>query len=270
MSLILSKKIYDLKDLPKKTGIYYFIDSNSIPIYIGKSLNIYKRVNQHLKSNTQKSNKIKSGFDHIRYLETRSEMIALLIESQEIKKNKPIFNRKLRRKKENININCFRSKSGHMGLKIGKSKEDNLTSFQSTNKAKTFINYISEKYNLCKKLNNIHLGEYCCNAISLSHNIKKCGFEENVKEYNTRFKRMINSLKLPNKKFLLIEKNNDKPYPFVSVKNGTIEGYGYLNSKTSEYKTNLRRLEFITKDELIIIKNYYKKNFESLNLTSVL
>ena len=81
---------------------------------------------------------------------------------------------------------------------------------------------------------------------------------------------MINSLKLPNKKFLLIEKNNDKPYPFVSVKNSTIEGYGYLNSKTSEYKTNLRRLEFITKDELIIIKNYYKKNFESLNLTSVL
>ena len=116
MSLILSKKIYDLKDLPKKTGIYYFIDSNSIPIYIGKSLNIYKRVNQHLKSNTQKSNKIKSGFDHIRYLETRSEMIALLIESQEIKKNKPIFNRKLRRKKENINILVERSRGDRINL----------------------------------------------------------------------------------------------------------------------------------------------------------
>ena len=64
---------------------------SGIVIYIGKSLNIYKRVNQHLKSNTQKSNKIKSGFDHIRYLETRSEMIALLIESQEIKKKQTNF-----------------------------------------------------------------------------------------------------------------------------------------------------------------------------------
>ena len=28
MSLILSKKIYDIKEIPKKTGIYYFLDSN--------------------------------------------------------------------------------------------------------------------------------------------------------------------------------------------------------------------------------------------------
>ena len=38
-------------------------------------------------------------YDHIRYLITRSELIALLIESQEIKKNTPILNRKLRKKK---------------------------------------------------------------------------------------------------------------------------------------------------------------------------
>ena len=42
MSLILSKKIYDIKEIPEKTGIYFFLDSNSIPIYIGKSLNINK------------------------------------------------------------------------------------------------------------------------------------------------------------------------------------------------------------------------------------
>ena len=50
MSLILSKKIYDIKEIPKKTGIYFFLDINGIPIYIGKSLNLYKRVNQHINS----------------------------------------------------------------------------------------------------------------------------------------------------------------------------------------------------------------------------
>ena len=72
MSLILSKKIYDIKEIPKKTGIYFFLDINGIPIYIGKSLNLYKRVNQHINSKSTKSSKLKSRFDHIRYLETKS------------------------------------------------------------------------------------------------------------------------------------------------------------------------------------------------------
>ena len=105
MSLILSKKIYDIKEIPKKTGIYFFLDINGIPIYIGKSLNLYKRVNQHINSKSTKSSKLKSRFDHIRYLETKSELIALLIESQEIKRNNPVLNRKLRKKRENIKIN---------------------------------------------------------------------------------------------------------------------------------------------------------------------
>ena len=104
MSLILSKKIYDIKEIPKKTGIYFFLDSNSIPIYIGKSLNLNKRIKQHLSSKSYKSIKLTSRFDHLRYLETKSELLALLIESQEIKRNKPILNRKLRKKKENIHI----------------------------------------------------------------------------------------------------------------------------------------------------------------------
>ena len=58
MSLILSKKIYDIKEIPKKSGIYFFLDINGIPIYIGKSLNLYKRVNQHINSKSTKSSKL--------------------------------------------------------------------------------------------------------------------------------------------------------------------------------------------------------------------
>ena len=130
MSLILSKKIYDIKEIPKKTGIYFFLDINGIPIYIGKSLNLYKRVNQHINSKSTKSSKLKSRFDHIRYLETKSELIALLIESQEIKRNNPVLNRKLRKKRENININIIEDDNGYYGLKISKIKENVLTSFQ--------------------------------------------------------------------------------------------------------------------------------------------
>ena len=270
MSLILSKKIYDINEVPKKTGIYYFIDNNNIPIYIGKSLDLNKRISQHLNSKSYKSDKIRLRFNHIRYLVTRCELIALLIESQEIKRNKPILNKKLRKKKRAIHIKKYENEYGFFGLKITKEIDKSITSFKSTRSAKSFIEYISHKFKLCKKINSVSKTKYCCFSFSSKSKTHKCFCEETAIDYNKRFNDMIKSLTLPNKSFALINKKHDKPYPFVSVKNGTIEGYGYLNSKTSEYKTNLRRLEFITKDELIIIKNYYKKNFESLNLTSVL
>ena len=266
MSLILSKKIYDIKEIPKKTGIYFFLDSNSIPIYIGKSLNLNKRIKQHLSSKSYKSIKLTSRFDHLRYLETKSELLALLIESQEIKRNKPILNRKLRKKKENIYINILKSDTGHYGLKISKIKKNTLVSFQSSRKAKSFINYISKKFELCRKLNSIHLNNHCCHAISSSQNTKSCYNDEDVNLYNKKFRKMEESLKLPNKKFIMIDKKHKKPYPFVSVENGTIEGYGFMNKPFSNYSANLKRLDFNTKDEIIIVKNYYKNNTKSLQL----
>ena len=107
MSLILSKKIYDINEIPNETGIYYFVDSLNIPIYIGKSLNLNKRISQHLNSKSRKSEKIKMRYDHIRYLITKSELIALLIESQEIKKNTPILNIKLRKKKRSVKVSKY-------------------------------------------------------------------------------------------------------------------------------------------------------------------
>ena len=68
-----------------------------------KSLNLNKRISQHLNSKSHKSDKIRLRFNHIRYLVTRCELIALLIESQEIKRNRPILNKKLR-KKMSLNI----------------------------------------------------------------------------------------------------------------------------------------------------------------------
>ena len=266
MSLILSKKIYDIKEIPEKTGIYFFLDSNSIPIYIGKSLNINKRINQHLNSKSNKSYKLKSRYDHIRFLETKSELIALLIESQEIKRNNPILNRKLRKKRENINVNIIEDDRGYYGLKVSKTKENLLTSFQSTRKARNFINYLSEKYNLCKKLNSTYTENHCCHAISLSQNSIRCYSEDKIKFYNDKFQKMKESLIFPKKKFLMVEKKHKKPYPFVSVDSGTIEGYGFSDDPHSNYSTNLKRLDFNTKDEVIIVKNYYKKNNDSLKL----
>ena len=79
MSLILSKKIYDTKNIPKVIGIYYFIDDNNIPIYIGKSLNIKKRIQQHLNSKSLKSDKIKIDKDSFTEVYEISVLVSIFI-----------------------------------------------------------------------------------------------------------------------------------------------------------------------------------------------
>ncbi len=50
-----TKLIHLLEDLPSITGVYYLHNSEGEIIYIGKSKNIKKRVNQHFTSENRKS-----------------------------------------------------------------------------------------------------------------------------------------------------------------------------------------------------------------------
>ena len=81
-----------LDKLPSQTGVYYMHRKDGSILYIGKSKNIKKRVNQHFTGITNKSKKIQVEVAEVRYEETGSELIALLKESDEIKVHKPIHN----------------------------------------------------------------------------------------------------------------------------------------------------------------------------------
>ena len=72
--------------LPSITGVYYMHKSDGEIIYIGKSKNIKKRINQHFTSTSPKSKKIQMQVAAVTYEATGSELVALLKESEEIKK----------------------------------------------------------------------------------------------------------------------------------------------------------------------------------------
>ena len=54
-------------------GIYYFIDSNDKIIYIGKSNNIKKRIEQHLRNGKKR---MLSKFDKLKILKLNTEIEA--------------------------------------------------------------------------------------------------------------------------------------------------------------------------------------------------
>ena len=87
----------DLKQVPETPGIYKFFAENKI-IYIGKAINLKKRVSSYFGSSLKdrKTSQIKLLTDRIETFSTQTEAEALLLEQSLIKENLPRFNILLR------------------------------------------------------------------------------------------------------------------------------------------------------------------------------
>ena len=87
----------DLNQVPQTPGIYKFFADNKI-IYIGKAINLKKRVSSYFGSSIKdrKTSQIKLLTDRIETFSTQTEAEALLLEQSLIKENLPRFNILLR------------------------------------------------------------------------------------------------------------------------------------------------------------------------------
>jgi len=91
----LPKERYD--EVPEETGVYYFHDQAGHVIYVGKAKNIRKRMQSHFSQTSSKSLKMKENLYDITWELTGNELVALLLESHEIKHRYPYYNRSQKR-----------------------------------------------------------------------------------------------------------------------------------------------------------------------------
>ena len=83
------------QDLPRTSGVYIFRGEGTLPLYIGKSVDIRARVMSHMRAPDEA--KMMSQTRQVDYIETAGEIGALLLESRMIKELNPLFNQRLRR-----------------------------------------------------------------------------------------------------------------------------------------------------------------------------
>lgn len=84
-----------LKTLPPKPGIYIYRDDRGEVIYVGKASNLRNRVKsyfQHSANLPEKTAQMVSRIDRIDFVITKSELAALVLECQQIKKYRPHYN----------------------------------------------------------------------------------------------------------------------------------------------------------------------------------
>ena len=87
-----------LKTIPELPGVYQFLNKEKKIIYVGKAINLKKRVRSYFQKNikSRKTINLVKNISHIEHVIVQSESDALLLENSLIKKNQPKYNILLR------------------------------------------------------------------------------------------------------------------------------------------------------------------------------
>ncbi len=264
----LEPKLLDIiESAPTETGVYYMHRKDGEIIYIGKSKNIRKRLVQHFTSDNRKSKRMQLEVAEVSYEETGSELIALLKESEEIKKNKPLYNRALRRSIFTYQLSSFKDESGYINLKIEKadSRKRPITTFSNYQQARNVLHSITETHQLCQKLNGLYEAKGSCFLHSIKECYGACIGEEPSEEYNNRVQAFLEKHNYAQQNMLIIDKGREiEERSVVLIENGKYIGFGFyhLNYQINHpevLKSIINPMQD-NRDSQHIIQSYLRKN----------
>ena len=264
-----------IEDLPSVTGVYYIHNEDGDIIYIGKSNNIKKRINQHFTGTNSKSKKIQTLVSTVTYEKTGSELVALLKESEEIKSNKPFLNRALRRTIFTHALYNYKDQNGYINLEVDRANRDELpiTTFTNRQSAKSFMFNTVDKYKLCQKLT----GLYKTNTTCFKYEVKECDGacinEESPEDYNLKVETLIEMHKYENKNMLIIDRGRDiDEKSVIVIENGIFKGLGFfeLNHQINNLDVLLSLITPMSnnKDNQHLIQSYVRRNKKRLKIVS--
>ncbi len=257
--------------LPTVPGVYYFYNDKGEVIYVGKSINIRKRIIQHFNIDykSRKSLDFKNNIADITYELLGNELTALLYESAEIKRMKPQYNRQQRRSVFNTGVFVYEDEKGYKRLTYSSvNRVDNtsmtpLIALSNHYKAKGFLFHKVAKYNLCQKLCDLYKTGGACFDYQVHQCNGACIGKETPEEYNVRVNAAIDSITYEHNSFVIIGKGREPgERSIVLVEHGTYMGFGFVDdtfsaSTLEDFRDAITRYND-NKDVQQIIRNYMR------------
>jgi DNA polymerase III subunit epsilon len=264
----ISPKLLDIvESLPNKTGIYYIHNDKGDLIYIGKSKNIRKRVNQHFTSTSKKAKKIQNEAFTVSFEETGSELIALLKESEEIKINKPRYNHAQRKSLFQYALYCQKDKKGYLNIILQKAdgRKKEITSYASLEEGKNALFRITSEFHLCQKYTGLYQTQEACFQYKIKECDGACIGEILPEEYNKRVSDFIQKSQFENNNMVIIDRGRSlEERSAVLIENGIYKGYCFYDLNYQINNIEILKNIIIpmqdNRDIKTIIKNYLKKN----------
>jgi len=263
----LAPKLLDIvSKLPSVTGIYYIHKENGDLIYIGKSRNIKKRINQHFTGTTSKSKKIQLEVFDVTYEETGTELIALLKEAEEIKVNKPKYNRSLKKSIFPWSLYSEKDRNGYIAIKIQKTdaRKKELVSFSSPIEAQSALFKITDSYQLCQKINGLETVKSHCFPFELNQCNGACIQKESPDEYNVRVESFFENNEYQKQNMIIIDRGrNIQERSAILIEDGIFKGYAFFDLNYQVNNIEILKNIIIpmknNRDSKNIILNYLRK-----------
>jgi len=181
--------------IPQTPGVYIFEDEAGAPLYVGKSVNLRQRVLSHFQNDTKisKEMKLSQGSHNISFIQTETEIEALLLESAKVKELQPIHNRLLRRQTKQTVLMRDYTPDGYLKMVLESRDLSDTTNlddvygvYASKSQAKSRLESLVKTFDLCPKLMDLEKTKSACFRYHLGFCKGACVGEEDTEVYNRR------------------------------------------------------------------------------------
>ena len=268
---LLEKKIVD--NLPETFGVYYFKNAAKEVIYVGKANNIKQRVISHFYDKKKKEQNMCLETADITFTETGSELLALLLESSEIKHIYPKYNRAQRKAGEAVGLFSYEDQKGIMHLAYNRLKlvPNPITKYYTVAECRNHLEYLCKEFELCPKYCHLQTNVSSCFHYQIKECKGICCNEETVETYNVRVQEAIKSVGIGAKNLVIKETGrSENEIGFALILDGIYKGFGYVETYQSEQLINPEDYQFFVnpqKDNRDIqrILGGYVRKLEKIN-----
>jgi DNA polymerase-3 subunit epsilon len=168
-----------LEDIPEGPGVYLFFGEGPLPLYVGKSISIRKRVVSHFQSAARvaKEMRILNEIRRVEWRETAGELGALLLEARLVKELQPVYNRQLRRQSSLVAWRLATDQASKPLIELVRLSEINAGhggslygAYRSKRQATEALRAAAELHQLCPQALGLESGKGACFA----HQIGRC------------------------------------------------------------------------------------------------
>jgi DNA polymerase-3 subunit epsilon len=231
----LSREQFD--KLPTRPGVYYFLNERGEVIYVGKAINIKKRIAGHFTGDAREWNRqnVRNEIHSITYQLTGSELIALILESQEIHRLWPRYNLAQKYKGEEWGVFDYEDRNGYLRFSItpvGRGVRP-LMSFGSKADAWNFVWEMVQEFQLCPKLCGLQRTVGACHNHPSGECKGACMHAESPDEYNQRAAQAADSCSLGESVAIVGKGRTTDEHSLVLIENGVYLGHGYFSKAES-------------------------------------
>ncbi len=225
--------VQQVDSLPPVPGVYYFYNVAGKAVYVGKAKNLKRRVKSHFSNN--KTGKQKQDFlrdiHRISYKECATDLMAHILESTEIRRLWPIYNRSQRGYLPKFGLYVYEDQQGYKRFTIEKNKQvyKPVHTFNTLIEGHNRIRELISEFGLCARLCNLAKGADCANGLYAEGCNGQCT-RLKAKKYNRRVDDAIKWLHKQLPTFAYVDKGiTDDEQSCILVNKGAFYGMGYLH-----------------------------------------